>query len=189
MSVELAELAESLAVNERTLRRAWTQGTVRGERVTPYKLSIPAEERAYLRRHWSTIAHLRGLLRTEPNVSLAVVFGSVARGDDQAGSDVDVLVDLRHSGLRNRVALTERLRRRTVLPLEVVTLEDAMRRPALIAEIVRDGRVLVDRDGQWRGMQARADRLDARAREDREVLAERAREAVEMFARRADVRA
>ena len=48
MSIELLELAESLRVNERTLRRAWALGTVRGERVSPYKLRVPVGEREVL---------------------------------------------------------------------------------------------------------------------------------------------
>jgi predicted nucleotidyltransferase len=185
MGIELQELAESLQVNERTLRRAWALGTVRGERVTPYKLRVPVEERTYLRRHWPTISRVRGALRTEPNVSIAVVFGSIARGDDYSGSDVDLLVGLRDTGLRNRVALAERLRKRTGLPLEVVALDDALRRPSLMVEILRDGRVLVDRDGRWSELRAQAERFAVQAREDRGMLAERARTAVEAFNERA----
>src|SRR6185312_14956473 len=113
MSAELQELAQSLQVNERTLRRAWALGTMRGERITPYKLRVPVDERVYLRRHWPTIGKLRAALRTEPNVSLAVLFGSVARGDDDEQSDVDLLVGLRDPGLDNRVALARRLRKHT----------------------------------------------------------------------------
>lgn len=186
MSFELQGLAESLEVNERTLRRAWALGTLRGERVTPYRLRVPVEERAYLRRHWATLSRLRQALRTEPGVSIAVVFGSVARGDDYSGSDVDLLVGLRDQGLRNRVALAGRLRKRTGLPIEVVALEDALRRPSLMIEILRDGRVLVDRDGRWPELCGQAESFDAKARKNRRMLAERARDAVAMFAGRAD---
>jgi predicted nucleotidyltransferase len=185
MSWELQELAESLRVNERTLRRAWALGSLHGERVSPYKLRVPVEERAYLRRHWPTLSRLRQALRTESNVAVAVVFGSVARGDDYSESDVDLLVGLRAPGLRSRVALAERLRKRTGLPLEVVGLEDALRRPSLMVEILRDGRVLVDRDERWTGLRAQADRFEVRAREDRLMLAERARNAVDAFTARA----
>jgi predicted nucleotidyltransferase len=186
MSAELRDLASTLDVNERTLRRAWALGTVRGERITPYKLRMPVEERVYLRRHWSTISRLRAALRTEPNVSLAVLFGSVARGDDDEESDVDLLVGLRDPGLSSRVALVGRLRKHIDLPLEVITLEDALRRASLMVEILRDGRVLVDRDGRWAEMQARADQFDELAKGDRCVRAERARRAIEMFAARAE---
>jgi predicted nucleotidyltransferase len=186
MSIELLELAESLRVNERTLRRAWALGTVRGERVSPYKLRVPVGERAYLRRHWPTISRLRAALRTEPNVSLAVLFGSMARGDDCADSDVDLLVGLREPGLRNQVALAGRLRKHTGLPLEVVALEDALRRPSLIVEMLRDGRVLVDRDGRWPELLAQAPSFNEQARERSRMLAIRARKAIEMFARKVE---
>lgn len=185
MGAELRELAEGLRVNERTLRRAWALGTLRGTRTTPYRLELPVAERVYLRRHWSTLSLLRRALRTEPGVSMAVVFGSIARGDDHVGSDVDLLVALREPGLGSRVALTERLRERTGLALEVVALEDVMRRPSLMVEVLRDGRVLVDRDGRWPELLAQGERVGARARRDRKLLAERAREATAAFAARA----
>ena len=40
------------------------------------------------------VADLRRALRTEPNVRLAVLYGSLARGDEDAGSDLDLLVSL-----------------------------------------------------------------------------------------------
>jgi predicted nucleotidyltransferase len=187
MSAELHELADSLQVSERTLRRAWALGTLRGTRTTPYRLELPVTERGYLRRHWSTLSALRRALRTEPGVSMAVVFGSVAPGDDHVGADVDLLVALRNPGLHPRVALAERLQRRTGLTLEVVALEDALRRPSLMVEVLRDGRVVVDRDGHWPELRAQSLRIGAQARRDRKLLAERAREATAAFAERAGV--
>jgi predicted nucleotidyltransferase len=186
MSAELQDLASGLDVNERTLRRAWALGTIRGERVTPHKLRVSVDERVYLRRHWPRISRLRAALRTEPNVSLAVLFGSVARGDDYADSDVDLLVALREPGLSNQVALKGRLRKHIDPPVEVVALEDALRRPSLMIEILRDGRVLVDRDGHWAELRGHPSDFEARARERSRMLAERARKAIEMFARKAE---
>jgi predicted nucleotidyltransferase len=186
MSAQLRDLANSLDVNERTLRRAWALGAVRGERVTPYKLHVPVDERVYLRRHWAMIARLRGALRTEPNVSLAILFGSVARGDDDEQSDVDVLVGFRQPRLGNGIALAKRLRKHVDSPLDVVVLEDALRRPSLIVEILHDGRVLVDRDARWSELRAQAPSFEAQARERRRIIARRAQEAIEMFARKAE---
>jgi predicted nucleotidyltransferase len=185
MSAELEEMAISLNINERTLRRAWALGTLRGTRVTPYRLELPLEERMYLRSHWQTLSRLRSALRTEPNVSMAVVFGSVARGDDDAASDVDLLVALRDPGLPHQVALTKRLRRRTGLALELVALEDAGRRPSLLLEILHDGRVLVDRDARWPDLRAQSEHLRVQARRDRQLRRRRAREATAAFAKRA----
>ena len=185
MGAALGELAESLQVNERTLRRALALGTLRGARPTPYRLELPVEERIYLRRHWATLSRLRRALRTEPNVSMAVVFGSVARGDDEAGSDVDLLVALRDPGLRPQVVLAERLHKRTGLALEVVALEDALRHSSLMVEILRDGRVLIDRDGRWPELSLQSERIGAQAKRDRWLRAKRAREATAAFAERA----
>jgi hypothetical protein len=41
----------------------------------------------------------------------------------------------------------------------VVTLESAEAAPALLAEVVADGRVLVDRDGRWSNLKERAPSL------------------------------
>jgi hypothetical protein len=100
-------------------------------------------------------------------------------------SDVDLLVELRDPGLHPRVALAERLRRRTGLTLEVVALEDALRRPSLMVEVLRDGRVLVDRDGHWPELRAQSACVGAQARRDRKLLGERAREATAAFAAKA----
>jgi predicted nucleotidyltransferase len=182
----VAELADDLGVNERTLRRAWAAEMIHGSRPTPYRLRIPVGERAYLRRHWATLSRLRQTLRTERNVSLAVIFGSVARGDDDAASDIDLLIALRQPSLASTVALDERLRERTRLPIEVVELQDAMRHPLLLAEILRDGRVLADRDGQWAQLQAKSKAIRTEAEQERQRLAERAHEAVIAFERRMD---
>lgn len=185
MSAKLQEMADNLNVNERTLRRAWALGTLRGTRVTPYRLELPLDERMYLRSHWQTLSRLRSALRTEPNVSMAVVFGSVARGDDDDASDLDLLVALRDPGLQPQVALTERLRGRTGMALEVVALEDAWRRPSLMLKILRDGRVLVDRDARWQDLRAQDERIRARARRDRQLRRRRARQATAIFAKQA----
>jgi predicted nucleotidyltransferase/uncharacterized protein YutE (UPF0331/DUF86 family) len=163
MSTQLHELADSLHVNERTLRRAWALGMLRGTRATPHRLELPVQERVYLRRHWPTLSRLRRALRTEPNVSMAVVFGSVARGDDTVESDVDLLVALHDHGLRQRMALSGRLCRSTGLNVEVVALDDAERRASLMVEILRDGRVLIDRDGRWPQLCAQRGRIEDRA--------------------------
>jgi predicted nucleotidyltransferase len=189
MSAELQELAESLGVDERTLRRAWALGTLRGTRRTPYRLELPLEERIYLHGHWEALSRLRGALRTEPNVSMAVVFGSVARGDDEADSDLDLLIALRDPGLRPRVALAERLRKRTGLTLEIVALEDVLRRPSLMVEILREGRVLVDREERWPELSAQSGRIRVQAKRDRKRLAKRSREATAAFVEKAGVSA
>ena len=84
----------------------------------------------------------------DENVSAAYLFGSVARGDDNARSDVDVAILYRHDPpatfdalpLRLEGELERVLGRRT----EVVSLNAA---PIdLCARVLRDGVLVLDRD-------------------------------------------
>jgi hypothetical protein len=90
--------------------------------------------------------------------------------------------------LRQRVALATRLRKRTGLALETIALEDALRRPSLMVEILRDGRALIDRDGHWPQLRAQAKRIRADAERDRQLLTERGRDAAKSFAHAAGTR-
>ena len=69
-------------------------GVIRCERLGPRRQHVDEDERRYAVDHWPLLAKLRRALRTERNVRLAVVYGSVARGEDTPQSDVDVLVSL-----------------------------------------------------------------------------------------------
>ena len=84
----LQELAADLGLEERTLRRAVSQGTLRATRTGPRRLTLASGEREYLRVHWSLLSALRQALRTEHPVRLAVLYGSLARGDDDEGSEL-----------------------------------------------------------------------------------------------------
>jgi hypothetical protein len=81
--------------------------------------------------------------------------------------------------------LAERLRQRTRLDVELVPMEQALREPSLMVEILRDGRVLVDRDEQWSSLLASAEAIHARYEDDRREQAARAAAAAAAFARRA----
>jgi len=65
---------------------------VRAHRPGPRQIELAAGEDEYLREHWGLIAAVTDALRTERNVRLAVLFGSLARGDADENSDVDLLV-------------------------------------------------------------------------------------------------
>ena len=102
-----------------------------------------------------TIERLSGFFAESPaaaDVAAAWLFGSFARGDARAGSDVDVAVLSRHppaatfEGLPLRLeGEIERLLRRTT---QVVVMNRA---PAdLRARVLRDGVLLVDRDPSLR---------------------------------------
>lgn len=174
---QLRTLADDLGVDERTLRRAAGQGTVRAERLSPRKLRIAPGETNYLRRRWPMLAALRGALRTEPNVAFALLFGSAARGDDGADSDLDLIVALRDPSLDGMVELQARLERRLGREVDVLSVEAASSNDLLISMAVEDGRVLVDRIDLWPGLRSELDtrrrRADRTSKRDRQrTLAE-----------------
>ncbi len=92
---------------------------------------------------------LRAALRTEQNVRIAVLFGSVARGTDRLASDLDILVDLRDRSLERVVDLNLKLTEIIGRGVDVVRLADVEDEASVLLEVVREGRVLVDRDGLW----------------------------------------
>jgi uncharacterized protein len=178
---QLTELADEFGIDERTLRRAANQGTLRAERPSPRKLRLAPGEESYLRRHWKLLFDLRAALRTEPNVSFALLFGSMARGDDEAGSDVDVLVVLRDNSLGKLVGLESRLQEAAGREIQVVDMEAAERNEVLLSMAVEDGRVLVDRQELWSSLWSEVD--DLRERADRSLARKRrdARRAMDAF--------
>lgn len=146
---ELDLLARQVGANERTLRRAFNDGAIRAERPSPRKLKIDAPEMGYLRRSWGLLAALRRTLRTEQNVRFALLFGSAARGDDSASSDIDLLVEMRDSSLVRIADLGAKLEALLGRRVDVLTLDDARENTGLLVQAVGEGRVLVDRENRW----------------------------------------
>lgn len=160
---ELGSLAEEVGVDERTLRRAVNQGTVRAQRISQRKLHLPLRESRYLRRQWPLLGELRAALRTEPNVRFALLFGSTARGDDREDSDVDLLVVLRDPSLDRRLGLEWRLEETLGRDIDVLTLEAAESNSTLLAMAVEEGRVLIDRIDLWPKLSAESEQLSRQA--------------------------
>ena len=170
MSV-LDDLARELGLSERTLRRAVASGTIRAERPSPRRLRLSEDEQEWVLRYWPTVARLREELRTEPSVRLAVLFGSTARGRQHRQSDVDLLIEV-DTPSRDRLArLEERLSSAAEREVQVVSARDAQTSPGLLADALRDGRVLVDRDGLWPQLKRRESSVRRAAElRDRELL-------------------
>jgi predicted nucleotidyltransferase len=167
---ELDQLAAEIGVSGRTLRRAGERQTIRWTRRGPRSVSVSAQEYEYVRRHWRLLERALQVLRTRPSVRLAVLFGSVARGEAGARSDVDVLVRVRgdwREATETALALENALGR----PVQLVSLEQAP--SPLLADALRDGRVLADRDGEWARLKLRS-RSIARAAQDEDARLERA---------------
>jgi predicted nucleotidyltransferase len=178
MSHALSRSSKRLGCSERTLRRCVNEGLLRGRRVARRQLELSQAEEAYLMSHWDLLHKLRGALRTERGVRLAVLFGSTATGDDGLSSDVDLLVVHRTPGPRALAGLKVRLRGTLEKPVDVVGLEQAETMPTLLADILREGRVLVDRDGLWNGLRERQPKVVAAAAREEQATARRARTTV-----------
>lgn len=159
----LGSLARHLDVPERTLRRAAADGLIRGERTSPRRFHTSLREEAYLRAQWPLLRELRDALRTEPNVRLAILFGSQATGAATVQSDVDLLVALVDPSASRVAELGGRLERRTRRDVQVVRLQDAESTPILMVDVLEDGRVLIDRDRRWDSLRAEARSWRARA--------------------------
>jgi predicted nucleotidyltransferase len=161
---QIQELARDLGAEERTLRRAASQGTLRARRPGPRRLRLAPGERGYLRTHWQLLFRLRGELRTERGVRLAVLYGSLARGDEDSDSDLDLLVSLADDRLLAGLDLAARLERvgdRRVDVAHLARVEENA--PLLLDRVLDEGRVLVDRDGQWSQLCERRRAIRARA--------------------------
>lgn len=152
---ELGPLADQLHVSERTLRRAVNQGVLRASRPSPRRLEMSVAEKRYVRHAWPLLASLRSALRTESNVRLAVLFGSAARGDETPHSDVDVLVEMQDDGLERIADLSAKLEGLLGRHVDVVPIRSAEAIPALLADAIAEGRVLVDRDARWAKLRGR----------------------------------
>lgn len=160
-------LAEQVGVSERTLRRAVNEGALHAVRPTPRTLKMSVAERDYTRRKWPLLSALRGALRTESNVRFALLFGSIAADTDTTDSDVDVLVELRDNSFDRIVDLYGKLEERISRRVDVIELREAERDPALLARILAEGRVLVDRERRWPRLRDREPALRRRgARRD-----------------------
>lgn len=160
----IQELAVDLDVEERTLRRAASQGALRASRLGPRRLRLAPGEREYLVVHWSLLSELRRALRTEHGVRLAVLYGSLARGDEDGGSDLDLLVSLADDHLSADFELAARLQRVSGRRVDIARLERVeVQAPLLLDRVLDEGRVLIDRDGQWKQLCERGPAIRARA--------------------------
>jgi predicted nucleotidyltransferase len=136
-------------------------------------------EQAYLRENWSLVSAVTESLRTERNVRLAIIFGSVARGNAGDGSDVDVLVSLAQERPMYLAQLAIRLTRALGRDADVLSLNRVRERdPALLGVILRDGRPIVDRDGSWPALVAQREDIEHAAIKARASRHRRAAQAV-----------
>ncbi|HEY4024967.1 MAG TPA: nucleotidyltransferase domain-containing protein [Candidatus Dormibacteraeota bacterium] len=144
------DLARELGTTDRTLRRLAEVGTIRSHHARGGRAKAVLHEAHYLESHWQLLSQLRAALRTEPGVVAALVFGSVARGEDTSSSDVDLVVAL--DGDPTLVQLN-RLRKRIAGKIErrvdLFVLSDLLAQPELLDPIIDEARPVVDRASVW----------------------------------------
>jgi hypothetical protein len=70
--------------------------------------------------------------------------------------------DLRDANFARVVDLSTKLTRIVGRRVDVVELKDAEAEPAFLAQVLTDGRVLVDREDLWPGLRSREGRLRRR---------------------------
>jgi predicted nucleotidyltransferase len=187
---QLDSLAKEVGVHGRTLRRAAGRGLLKARRLGSRTIVLPASERIYVRAYWPLIAVLLEAIRKQPNIRLAVLFGSVARGEAGEDSDFDLLVDLGRDDYLAHADAAAALEDAAGRRVQMIALSEAERAPLLLADVLRDGRVLVDRDDRWpmlkrreRSILTTARRSDAR----RQRLAWEAPDALDEIGRRINV--
>lgn len=161
----IQQLAGELGAEERTLRRAVSQGTIHCRRNGPRRTKLAAGEAAYLKGHWELLLDLRKALRTERKVRLAVLYGSVARGHEDADSDLDLLVALSDDAPMAVTGLATRLDRVCGRDADLARLDRIEKgAPLLLNRVIDEGRVLVDRDGIWDELRLHRRSIAARAK-------------------------
>jgi predicted nucleotidyltransferase/uncharacterized protein YutE (UPF0331/DUF86 family) len=165
---DLAAVAATLQVSDRTLRRAAGRGTIRCTRRSERRIELPIREQLYLESHWPLIQALLAGLRTLPTVRLAVLYGSAARGDDTERSDLDLLVRLAEDRLASRAQVVGRLEDVAGRTIQLVGAGEA--NALLLNDVLRDGRVLVDRDREWAKLLGRRDEISIAAANEHATL-------------------
>jgi len=120
-----------------------------------------------------TVVQLSAVLSAFPQIELAVLFGSVARGCERPDSDIDVAVAARRAlTAAEKIALVEALALSTGRPIDLVDLRTAAE--PLLGQVLRHGHRLLGTDSAYgelisRHLLEQADFMPYRAR----VLAER----------------
>lgn len=175
MRSALPVVARELGADERTLRRAARRGAIRCRRPGPRQLEFAVGEVHYLGSHWNLMHALTSALRTEPNVRLAVMYGSTARGDDRLDSDVDVLVELHDDAPTAAKDLAMRLDDAVDRNVDITRLGRALvHAPLLVLQAIDEGRVLVDRDERWPSLVRERTRIAQAARREQRTAREKA---------------
>ena len=101
------------------------------------------------------VERLRQTAASIPEIRLAVLFGSVARGEERSSSDVDLGLILEPCSASVRFGVDAHLGRAAGREVDTVLLDSAP--PLLRFEVARDGVLLFEREeGLWATFQVKA---------------------------------
>lgn len=173
---QFAAVASELGVDERALRGAADLGAVRRQQTESGQVELAAGEHDYLKTHWELLRRMMVEMSEDANLSLAVLYGSVARGDEIPSSDIDLLVSLREDTVDPADALGQRVERAITQGgeervVDVARLQHVERTaPLLLLYALNEGRVLVDADGLWGRLQERRSEIAGAAERQRARL-------------------
>lgn len=103
------------------------------------------------------------MLRTEPGVRIAILAGSMARGDDHRHSDIDLVVELASGNPLDRLRLAMKLGERLGRAVDVADMRQVRNDPLSLLQVLDEGRVIVDRDEIWWELQERRPAIHKRA--------------------------
>jgi predicted nucleotidyltransferase len=138
---------------------------------------ISQAEQRYLQEHWPLLCQLRDA-GAQSGLSLVVLFGSAARGDETHDSDIDLYIAAASDERRKAERLADDVERLTGKSVDVVRSRAAAGQPLLLDEVITTGRPLFDPHGQWQALRERAPQVKARARRARQQLARQERAAM-----------
>lgn len=123
------------------------------------EISVRAADNAPMAETQPIQSELRDALARAADLRLAMLFGSVARGEARANSDVDVAVLADHALTANeRIRLIDSISQATGRAVDLVDVMTAG--PLLLGEILRDGIRLLGSPAELADLAARA-ALDA----------------------------
>ena len=115
------------------------------------------------------IAHrLEATAAAHGDLHMMVLFGSVARGDEDEGSDVDLIIDgPLTEDLAARTLLRGRLIEQLGRSIDLLSVDEGRNAPGVLVGALRDGLVIKGRTGRWPGLLRDRARVEADAREER----------------------
>ena len=122
-----------------------------------------------MQSHWDLLGTLTRAFRTEPNVNLAVLYGSTARGSEHRHSELDILVAFRDDTQASTAMLARRLEGHTGVSVDVASLSHIRKMsPLLLLQVIDEGRVLVDRGHIWEELRRARETIARAARRQME---------------------